>query len=254
MCAIKRTCIAGGSRRPSCCASQPDRSLAAVRDAPGCIPPASVCVTLSETAGALRRVPDPGPGLPTCPGRRPRTGRLWPPRGPPGSGVPESSSGASPRRRLGELARQRRGSARLWPSLSVDAEPARRPSRAGRGVSTPSGTTTASRPGSVVEPESQRRRQVRAHRPGGRHEESPDTDPGHVGAALCRVQQRPGGRVVVVAALRRLDALRRGRPSTHLLSRTGRRTCGSEPGLLQDGIRPAQRRRGRSGPGWGLAE
>ena len=33
------------------CASQPDRSLAAVRDAPQCASPASIYVTLSETEG-----------------------------------------------------------------------------------------------------------------------------------------------------------------------------------------------------------
>ena len=33
------------------CASQPDRSLTAVRDAPQCTSPASVYVTLSETEG-----------------------------------------------------------------------------------------------------------------------------------------------------------------------------------------------------------
>ena len=108
------------------CASQPDRSLAAVRDAPQCAGPASIYVTLSETEGrydeclttarvaALSRLAaEHGTTLAAEVAARQR-------RALPGSGGVLLVGDSVSWRGGDELAR-------LRPELTVDAEPARRP-------------------------------------------------------------------------------------------------------------------------------
>jgi hypothetical protein len=112
------------------CASQPDRSLAAVRDASQCIPPASVYVTLSETEGRYdecltlaraaalsRQAAAHGTTLAVeVSARQRRTQRTA------GGVLMVGDSVAW--RGSDELAR-------LLPALTVDAEPARRPTELG---------------------------------------------------------------------------------------------------------------------------
>ena len=127
--------------------------------------------------------------------------------------------------------------ARLRPELTVDAEPARRPTELAARLD--AFRARHGQPaGLVVELGTNPAPGFRPPRPGRRRAEPPDRDPGHAGAALRRGQQRPGGR------------RRRGRggsaagcaPSPPAVrtpvSRTGRRTSRSHPGLLQDGIHP----------------
>ena len=108
------------------CASQPDRSLAAVRDAPQCAGPASIYVTLSETEGRYdeclttaqvaalsRQAAEHGTTLAAEVAARQR-------RAVPGSGGVLLVGDSVSWRGSDELAR-------LRPELTVDAEPARRP-------------------------------------------------------------------------------------------------------------------------------
>jgi len=108
------------------CASQPDRSLSAVSDAPQCASPASIYVTLSETEGRYDECLTPG-----------RVAVLS--REAAGHGTTLAAEVAARQRRAeprsdGMLlvgdSLSWRGSdelARLSPGLTVDAEPARRP-------------------------------------------------------------------------------------------------------------------------------
>ena len=108
------------------CASLPDRSLTAVRDAPQCVSPASTYVTLSEkegrydecltmarTAALSRQAAVHGTTLAAEVAARQRRA--------------ESSSGGV--LMVGDSVTWRGNDelARLWPALTVDAEPARRP-------------------------------------------------------------------------------------------------------------------------------
>ena len=163
------------------CASQPDRSLAAVRDAPQCAGPASIYVTLSETEGrydeclttarvaALSR--QAAAHGTTLAAEVAALQRLAEPR---------SGRGADGRR-LGGLARQRRarpattgadGRRRTGPS----PDRARRPARCLPGQARPAGRAHR-------RARDQPRPWLRAPRPGRRGPEPPDRDPGHAGAA-----------------------------------------------------------------------
>ena len=197
------------------CASQPDRSLAAVRDAPQCASPASIYVTLSETEGRYDECLTRRPGSRRSPGRPPRTARRWPPRSPPGSGV--RSPGPDGMLLVGDSVSWRGSDelARLRPELTVDAEPARRPTelaarldafRAEHGQ--PAGLVVEL--GTNPAPGFQRR-DLAAARP-----EPPDRTAVMLVLPYVEVSSDPMVVVVVVAAVRRLDALRRRRPSAHL--------------------------------------
>ncbi len=227
------------------CASQPDRSLAAVRDAPQCASPASIYVTLSETEGRYdeclttarvaalsRQAAAHGTTLAAEVAARQRLAE-------PRSGGMLMVGDSVSWRGNDELAR-------LRPELTVDAEPARRPTELAdrldafrakhgqlAGLIVELGTNPA--------PGFGRRDLADAVR------SLPIGTPGHARAALRRGEQRPGGRVVVVAAVRRLDALRRRRPSAHLCrGLAGVRAVAPRPAPGRHP--PAERRRVRLGP------